>query len=99
MPELSVSIEALLRVRESMQVERKAQDRTLAARSRADEVARRFMTVPSFGPVTCVQGHDRGNRSFAETSPNGGVAPKPDIGLDTIALPLDPDSETLPKTR
>jgi len=40
----------------------------------------------------------RGNRSFAETSPNGGVAPKPDIGLDTIALPLDPGSETLPKT-
>ena len=52
MPELSASIEALLRVRESMQVERQAQDRTLAARSRADEVARRFMTVPGFGPVT-----------------------------------------------
>ena len=46
MPELSESIEALLRVRESMRVERKAQDRTLAARSRADEVTRRFMTVP-----------------------------------------------------
>src|SRR5262249_44092927 len=52
MPELSASIEALLRVRESMRVERKAQDRTLAARSRADEVTRRFMTVAGVGPVT-----------------------------------------------
>jgi len=30
-PELSAAIEPLLRVREGMQIERKAQDRTLAA--------------------------------------------------------------------
>jgi transposase len=52
MPELSAAIEPLLRVRESMRIERKAQDRTLAAQSRRDEVTRRFMTVPGVGPVT-----------------------------------------------
>jgi transposase len=52
MPAVSAAIEALLRVRESMRIERKAQDRTLAAQSRADEITRRFMTVPGVGPVT-----------------------------------------------
>jgi transposase len=52
MPDLSAAIEPLIRVRESMRIERKAQDRTLAAQSRRDEVTRRFMTVPGVGPVT-----------------------------------------------
>jgi hypothetical protein len=50
MPELSTAIEPLVRVRESMRIERKAQDRPLAALSRRDEVTRRLMTVPGIGP-------------------------------------------------
>jgi transposase len=50
MPELSEAIEPLVRVGESMRIERKAQDRPLAALSRRDEVTRRLMTVPGIGP-------------------------------------------------
>ena len=39
MPELSAAIEPLVRVRERMGIERKAQDRPLAALSRRDEVS------------------------------------------------------------
>jgi transposase len=35
-----------------MRSERKALDRTLAALSRQDAVARRLMTIPGVGPVT-----------------------------------------------
>ena len=52
MPELSAALEPLIRARESMRIERKAEDRTLAAQSRRDEVTRRFMTVPGVRPVT-----------------------------------------------
>src|SRR5690242_20283024 len=52
LPQLTAAIEPLLRVRESMRAERKALDRTLAALSRQDEVARRLMTIPGIGPVT-----------------------------------------------
>ena len=52
LPQLAGAIEPLLRVRESMRTERKALDRTLAALSRQDEVARRLMTIPGVGPVT-----------------------------------------------
>jgi transposase len=54
MPELASAIEALLRVREGMRTERKAQDRSLAALSRRDQVTRRLMTVPGVGPVTAL---------------------------------------------
>jgi transposase len=54
MPELSAAIEALLRVREVMRTERKAQDRTFAALSRRDQVTRRLMTIPGVGPVTAL---------------------------------------------
>jgi transposase len=54
MAELSAAIEPLLRVRESMRVERKAQDRVLAALSRRDQVTRRLMTIPGVGPVTAL---------------------------------------------
>ena len=47
---LSAAIEPLVRVRERMGIERKAQDRPLAALSRRDEVTRRLITVPGIGP-------------------------------------------------
>jgi len=50
MPELSAAIEPLVRVRESVRIERKAQDRPLAALSRRDEVTWRLMTVPGIAP-------------------------------------------------
>src|SRR3954462_2286732 len=49
LPQLAAAIEPLLRVRESMRAERKALDRTLAALSRQNEVARRLMTIPGAG--------------------------------------------------
>ena len=54
MPDLTAAIEALLRVREGMRAERKAQDRTLAILSRHDQVTRRLMTIPGVGPVTAL---------------------------------------------
>ena len=50
MPELSAAIEPLVSVRESIRIERKAEDRPLAALSRRDEVTWRLMTVPGIGP-------------------------------------------------
>ena len=50
MPKLSAAIEPLVRVRESIRIERKAQDRPLAALSRRDEVMWRLMTVPGIAP-------------------------------------------------
>lgn len=54
MPESSAAIEALLRVREGIRTERKAQDRTLATLSRRDQITRRLMTIPGVGPVTAL---------------------------------------------
>jgi transposase len=65
LPELSAAIEPLLREREGMRIERKAQDRILAALSRRDEVTRRLMTVPGVGPVTTIDDFRRYDRSKA----------------------------------
>ena len=52
LPQLSMAIEPLLRVREAMRAERKTVDRTLAASARRSDVGRRLMTIPGVGPVT-----------------------------------------------
>ncbi len=54
LPHLSEAMEPLLRVRESMLIERKKMDRLLAASARVADVARRLMTTPGVGPVTAL---------------------------------------------
>ena len=67
---LSAAIEPLVRVRERMGIERKAQDRPLAALSRRDEVTRRLMTVPGIGP-----GRQGGARRMVQPPRSGKYCP------------------------
>lgn len=53
-PDLTAAMEPLLRVRESMGVERKKMDRILAASVRKTDATRRLMTIPGVGPVTAL---------------------------------------------